>query len=359
MSSGDDIEAGSTTTAESTTHLVGAIPSEQDVGFNGAVILRVIPQHGDLHPLDTLDGIHGIGSNPAMPPGIAGGAGVVGFGGANRGTGVRGIGGGGGVGVEAFGGNGGEAPLQAYKLAGAGLVARGGRAFDEYDRWTETNRAANGPGVLAMAGDATLVPLPVDFGNAGVFGQGGDAVAETLQDGGSSTSIVHGAEFVGAGVVGRGGTSKSNLGVPNAPLSDSGNAGAGVVGIAGNAALPDPTAHYQAGVFGAASNGAGVSGFASIGQGVAGFSDEGIGVRATSRTGPGVAGISIRERGGTFGSSHAPQIHLQPMEIDSPAEMTVPSRPGDLLATVSTDERGVRVASLHFCTSVGNWVQLA
>ena len=41
MSSGDEIEAGRITTAESTTDLLGAVPSEQDVDFNGMVILPV------------------------------------------------------------------------------------------------------------------------------------------------------------------------------------------------------------------------------------------------------------------------------------------------------------------------------
>ena len=80
MSSEDPILAGRTTTAESVTYLIGAIPSEQDVGFNGSVILVVRNQDIDeLFPRNTLDGILGVGSNPATPPGIPGGVGVIGL----------------------------------------------------------------------------------------------------------------------------------------------------------------------------------------------------------------------------------------------------------------------------------------
>jgi len=44
MGSGDDIQAGRVTTAESTTDILGAVPSEHDVDFNGVVLLRVAPQ---------------------------------------------------------------------------------------------------------------------------------------------------------------------------------------------------------------------------------------------------------------------------------------------------------------------------
>src|SRR2546427_10716566 len=104
MSSDDPIKAGRTTTGESTTFLIGAIPSEQNVGFNGSVILAVAPQDGDLAPLGTLNGIIGLGSNPGTPPGIPGGTGVIGQGGSNAGTGVQGDGRGGGIGVVANGG---------------------------------------------------------------------------------------------------------------------------------------------------------------------------------------------------------------------------------------------------------------
>jgi hypothetical protein len=49
MGSGDDIQAGRATTAESTTDILGAVPSERDVDFNGTVILRAGPQAGTLH----------------------------------------------------------------------------------------------------------------------------------------------------------------------------------------------------------------------------------------------------------------------------------------------------------------------
>ena len=113
MSSGDEIEAGRITTGESTTDLVGAVPSERDVDFNGDVILRVGPERGRLSPGHPLDGIHGIAAPHYNGSGMrGGGGGVVGFGGGNQGTGVRGLGGGaskrggGGLGVHGIGGDG-------------------------------------------------------------------------------------------------------------------------------------------------------------------------------------------------------------------------------------------------------------
>jgi hypothetical protein len=73
------------TTAESTTDVLGAVPSEQDVDFNGTVILRAAPQPGLLEPTHALDGIHGVGHSDVISPG---GTGVVGFGGLRQGTGL-------------------------------------------------------------------------------------------------------------------------------------------------------------------------------------------------------------------------------------------------------------------------------
>ena len=72
MSSGDDIVAGRITTAEETTHLVGALPNPPDVQFGGNVIFEVIPQQGKLAPHQTLDGIHGYGTNGSIAAGSLG-----------------------------------------------------------------------------------------------------------------------------------------------------------------------------------------------------------------------------------------------------------------------------------------------
>lgn len=346
MSSGDDIEAGRITTAESTTHIVGAIPSEQDVGFNGTVILEVGPQViGELGPRDTLDGIHGIGSNPPMPPGIPGGVGVIGTGGRNGGTGVLGKGGGGGRGVEAFGGEGGiTGAVSGLDEAGVGVFAQGGRIFgvddDERSLLSQTNRSPHGAGVVALAGGAPP-PAPAEMGNVGVFGQGGDQVSSTrrVSSGFDEVIIVLGPEFAGPGVIGRGGTTKSNDGIPNTPVASKEGGAAGVVGVAGGAPMPAPTTAFGAGVFGQAASG----------TGVAGHSIRGIGV----------VGASQADRGGTFSSGTAPQLQLIPMRLSSPAELAGDGRPGDFLVTMRIDERGTEIASLHFCTSVGSWTQLA
>ena len=150
MSSGDEIEAGRITTAESTTDLLGAVPSEQDVDFNGMVILRVAPQPGDLKPNITLDGIHGVGTNGGGFTGASlGGTGVVGFGGPNNGTGVVGRGGGvdgtGGTGVNGVGGGGNVFSGQP----GIGVLAQGGRMPN-----LNTSRLPHGAGVIAVAEEA-------------------------------------------------------------------------------------------------------------------------------------------------------------------------------------------------------------
>ena len=168
MSSGDEIEAGRITTAESTTDLLGAVPSEQDVDFNGMVILRVAPQPGDLKPNITLDGIHGVGTNGGGFTGASpGGAGVVGFGGPNNGTGVVGRGGGvngtAGTGVNGVGGGGND---MISSPPGVGVLAQGGRMLDNLN----TPRLPHGAGVIAIAGGSGLpLPPPTDTGGVEVL----------------------------------------------------------------------------------------------------------------------------------------------------------------------------------------------
>ena len=92
MSSNDPVLAGRTTTAESTTFVIGAVPSEQNVDFDGDFIFVVAPQDGDLAPLGALNAIIGIGSNSitTTPATTTGGTGVMGEEEArNRGTGIQ------------------------------------------------------------------------------------------------------------------------------------------------------------------------------------------------------------------------------------------------------------------------------
>lgn len=241
MSSGDDIQAGRITTAESTTDLVGAIPSERDVDFNGNVILRVGPQRGELGPNHTLDGIHGLASNGPVPS--PGGAGVVGFGGPNHGTGVVGLGG-----------------------------ASGG---------SSGGQGSGGTGVFGKGGDGISFGFegPINPGT-GVHGQGGepDPLADPPMSG-------------GIGVLGvAGGPTDGVIGVSNAVdhngvfgFNTSGNGVGGVSGAAG-----------KSGVFGFNAAGDGVVGMSGMfGNGIAGFNlGSGRGIYGESRDGVGVMGLA-------------------------------------------------------------------
>jgi hypothetical protein len=61
MTSGDRIQGGRTNTAEGTTFLVGEIPKEHDVGFNGNTVLNVQCDTTVNPPLTALNGISGHG----------------------------------------------------------------------------------------------------------------------------------------------------------------------------------------------------------------------------------------------------------------------------------------------------------
>lgn len=296
MSSGDAIEAGRVTTAESTTSLLGAVPSEQDVDFNGTVILSVFPQPGALKPNITLDGIHGVGNNGAAAGGASpGGTGVVGFGGPNHGTGVVGKGGGvngiGGIGVHGIGGSQFSPTFSPGDPPGAGVVAQGGRMPDDGNE----TRLLHGTGVIAIAGGNNK-PLPpaTDTGSVGVFAQGAEADFLTVNVDGVDT--INGPTFPGAGVVGRGSITRSDNGVLNGPLVETGARSAGVVGIPGGHAVPTFAESANNGVFGKSESGSGVAGVSPRnGFGVSGRSEGNHAVFGDNRSAP------ITVLTGTFG----------------------------------------------------------
>jgi hypothetical protein len=346
MSSGDDIQAGRVTTAESTTDLLGAVPSERDVDFNGIVILRVAPQPGDLRPQVTIDGIHGVAHSQGLN---FGGTGVVGFGGQSEGTGIAGVGGGvnggGGIGVL---GTGGSFELQPFigpqpnpRPPGAGVVGQGGRSGH-----FNTDRLSHGAGVIALAGgsDKPIPPLAVT-GGVGVYAQGAEAEASQVdQDG---VLIPAGPIAPGPGVLGQGGV----------PIPSNGPVAAGVIGLAGGTAIPSISESGNSGVYGAGP--IGVRGEGSIGPGVLGTSTGGAaGVAGGSTGGVGVAGNSAKAVGGYFASQEAAQIHLDPHPkfLNDPNGQ-IEGRAGDLLVTQG-DESGN--ATLWFCQKKGNmsWVQV-
>jgi len=240
MSSGDDIETGRVTTGESTTDIVGDIPDEGNVGFNGPAVLRVGPAQGDLAPRQTLDGIHGLGTNGAVQAGSKGGTGVVGFGGPNKGSG----------------------------LVGLGSAFRNG---------------SGGTGVVGVGGEGNDLGPLVEPG-PGVVGIGrapGDFVNEHPGMGGS------------AGVIG------FSLGKGDGVLgSCSSNERSGVYGF------NDRTSGPAYGVFGRchSSEGAGVSGHSANGEAVQGYSDSFYGVVGRSGTHVGVRGegshLGVESNGG-------------------------------------------------------------
>ncbi|WP_395407997.1 hypothetical protein ACHMW6_15690 [Pseudoduganella sp. UC29_106] len=226
MSSDEPIKAGRPTTAESTTYVLAAIPSERDVDFNGKAIVVVGPQPDTLKPTVKLDGVHGVGN--------VDGSGVVGFGADDEGTGVVGLGGGfngdGGLGVHAIGGRAGRG-----KQAGAGVLAQGGRMT------ANDGRIPHGPGVIAMGGGHKM-PLPPSeqTGSVGVFAVGAEAEATSVSDRG--VHVDRGPLFPGAGVVGRGGLAL--------PLWDGRPGAAGVIGLAGESRFPPIGETGNTGVYG-------------------------------------------------------------------------------------------------------------
>ena len=340
MGSGDEIETGRTTTGESTTVILGAIPSEGDVDFNGVVILQVAPEPGNLHPSITLDGIYGFGSNGGGFTGAApGGTGVVGFGGPNHGTGVSGIGGGidgtGGIGVQGTGGSVFAIPsFDPNQPPGAGVVAVGGRSDDA----NNFPRLSHGAGVIAIAGAGKgPIPLLADTGSVGAYAQGADATISTVNI--DNVDTVVGPLAPGPGVLGRGGA-------PNPP---EGPVASGVIGLAGNVAIPLIAESGNAGVYGAGPMGV--------------FGHGSVGVRGQSESGPGIFGMADTGRGGVFTSARSAQVQLVPRKVPAPFPAPVPVTPtaipsknevvhlpkagqgGDLLAL--TDDKGL--CTLWFC----------
>lgn len=338
MSSGDDIQAGEVTTAESTTDLLAAIPSEGDVDFNGDIILRVGPQPGALRPRHKVDGIMGVGANGTRTFRSAGGTGVVGIGAPNGGTGVRGIGsahsqdtgpGNGGIGVHGLGGQG---LVRGGQPDGAqGIVGQGGRAGDD-DKGE--SRSLNGPGAVVFAGG--IDPKTIDpAANLGLYAHGGDGISVTRISERTGILAPHGPRYAGPGVVGRGGDFRSDAGQPGGPLlSAPASSGAGVVGLTAEATLTAPNPYA--------------------------FADN-AGVYGRSVSGSGVSGDSVDGPGATFSSAKAAQIHLIPMSLTPPdPNRRVAGQGGDLLAVIDSEQR----CSLWFCVRTGDgssaqWKQIA
>lgn len=352
MSSGDEIEAGRVTTGESTTTLLGALPSERDVDFNGVVVLRVGPDPGELKPNNSFDGIHGVGNNGSVGGAATpGGTGVVGFGSPNQGTGVAGFGGGvkgsGGIGVHGVGGSQSSPSFDPSGRPGAGVFAQGGRMGDD----DNDKRFLHGAGVIGLAGKRPM-PNASDIGSVGVYGHGAEAEVRVVNVDGLNVTV--GPIAPGPGVLGRGG-------VP-IPLGEQPVA-AGVIGLAGDTAIPPISDSGNTGVYGGGQLGvkgvgmaAGVSGKGASGPGVSGNGF------------PGVLGIAADHsaRGGEFESTRSAQLRLvphrseqrirsqtpvTPIALSAGSEPTLPKdgRGGDLLVVEMKSENNQPTCTLWFC----------
>ena len=352
MSSGDEIEAGRVTTGESTTDLLGALPSELDVGFNGVVILRVAPQPGELKPNNSFDGIHGVGNNGSVGGAATpGGTGVVGFGSPNQGTGVSGLGGGlngsGGSGVHGVGGSQSSPSFDPSGRPGVGVFAQGGRMGDD----DNDQRFLHGAGVIGLAGKRPMPPTS-DTGSVGVYGHGAEAEVRVVNIDGVDVTV--GPIAPGAGVLGRGG-------VP-IPFREQPVA-AGVIGLAGDTAIPTISESGNTGVYGG-----GPIGVKGVGMsvGVSGRADSGPGVSGNGF--PGVLGIAAdpAARGGQFESTRSAQLQLVPHRFDqripnlapvTPTALPAGSEPklpkdgrgGDLLVVEMKSENNQQACTLWFC----------
>jgi len=274
------------------------------------------------------------------------GVGVSGQGG-NGGTGVSGKAGAGGKGVEATGGGamGGDPGSGVEAVGGLSDRARGPDP-------TGDNRGPNAPGIVATSGPqptpgvvATSVgssqPTPLaQTGIVGVFGQGGDRVDETKNDG-THTDFIVGPDFARAGVIGRGGVFMKNSEANGTDFVRAKDAAgkpvpgsAGIVGIAGGLTMPEPEKYSNAGVFGQSATGPGVNGLSTDGIGVVGVSTNNAGVRGVNTStgriaaGPigvnaaGVHGFASDNPGGLFMSQNVAQLRLFPFLPGNPRQQS-------------------------------------
>jgi hypothetical protein len=184
---------------------------------------------------------------------------------------------------------------------GPGIVGQGGR-----NDGVNKARRPHGAGVIAIAGGSTTaIPSLNETGSVGVYAQGAEA---EVREGGSM-----GPAAPGTGVLGRGGVPIPRKKEPVA---------AGVIGLAGDTAIPLISESGNVGVYGAGPTGGvrgsgqrfGVEGLSKL-MGVSGQGVGGPGVNGVGR--PGVVGIAADDstRGGEFSSKGAAQVQLVPHQL--------------------------------------------
>ncbi|MFE2111221.1 hypothetical protein ACFXAF_35900 [Kitasatospora sp. NPDC059463] len=185
-------------------------------------------------------------------------------------------------------------------------------------------RHPNGPGVVGLAG-ASGAPGQREADHVGVFGRGGDEMAQSVPVGpGGAGTVVVGSPFPGAGVVGRGGGRLTQTGT--APATDLVGGGPGVVGVSGG------SRQLLAGEV----RDVGVVGLSTV---------------------PGSG------RGGVFSTSDSPQMRLVPVQVPFSSRGTpaVTGLPGDLLFAFrfESDRPDVPIYSFWVCMGGLLWSPLA
>jgi hypothetical protein len=335
--SGQDIEAGRDNWSIDETRIWARRTDSDDADdYNGKAILVVEAarhvddpedvldpedfEFGDWHPQHPVDGIVGSGWSGSISDGLRsiGGVGVTGNGGTNLGTGVLGRGGGekgtGGIGVHGIGGSQSEPSWDPTEPPGTGVLGQGGRQ-------TKFNalRLPHGAGIIGFAGGSKKpIPPLADTGSVGVYGQGAEAEVRTIPI--DTVDTVTGPMTPGPGVLGRGGVSDPR-----------GRVAAGVIGLAGDVAIPPFSETADKGVYGKGQ--VGVYGQGGTGVGVVGISEPAVGVFGASNTDAGVKGSSAASNGGYFESADVAQVHLEPHDkpIADP-NGNIAGRAGDLRA---------------------------
>ena len=356
---GEDVESGRTNRAEDRTQFWAQV-APGEANFNGPAILVLEAAANAVDEDDYDEGdsflpsnlVHGLMATGWGGFGLPGANGVIGRGGRNQGNGVVGFGGGqpdpgspggtgdGGIGVHGLGG-----PVSGFftppgTAPGAGVIGQGGR------QGASTNRARDkhAAGVIGLGGGTgpgpdTLPSHPLsETGGVGIYGKGADlsvTMVPPVDAAGNQIpgpNVPSGPNDPGAGVLGRGG-------IPTSPTG--GAKAAGVIGLAGDTAIPPFSETGGSGVYGRGSTGV-------VGRG-------GL---------VGVNGHGEGSRGGVFSTKDQPQLFLEPLDIESPTDVGGPAQAGDFLVTKQLDPRGAEVASLWFCTHGGpsaqaDWVKLA
>lgn len=355
MPDGDDVRVGENKTGHKATSITAVNP------YNESAIFKTAPESANVDV--DIDGVEGNGCRGGAGVKAIGGksgdgvqatggsylgAGVQATGGAYRGIGLQATGGGDrGIGVQATGGNSGVGVQAKGGVGATGVSSIGGASFQSpgvastpgmgvraeggstnvSPASAASQREGHGPGLLALAGRITIRPskdpnadvkLPAsqsvalnEYTNVGAFGLG--AAQEEIPTAISDADVITlGSPFPGAGLVGQGGEIRRWEDDPSEAAGGHwekvfGNGGAGVVGVAGGAAVPNET--LQSGV------------------------------------------------GGVFTALRSAQIRLLPTLPTNDPNLLVDGEAGDLLATISPDG----LAELWFLQKKGNqnWKKIA